>query len=353
MRHAGSAMNILLIKTTSLGDVLHATPHIRAIRECYPEAHLTVLTAKGSAQIYAHHPAVDRLVLFDHARFKELGLGEPRAALALIGETLEQLNDREYELAFDLQGLARTVVFLYRVRARRKFVKGRWPGLGGFRNKQLHAIDEMSAVLAQADIPVSDSAMAFYRLPEVLTSLCEKLASLELTDLLESSEYGPYIVISPFTRWVSKNWPLERFIQAAERLSQERVVLITGTEGDRAAIAARMPSDISNLYNLAGMLSLPELAELMSRAGLVISGDSFPMHLAAAVQVPQLALFGPTDEAKTGPRSENSRVLRPDDCAMCDKPDCRRACLEQIPVARVTSAALSMLRGEPAVGAIQ
>jgi len=339
-------MNILLIKQTSLGDVLHATPHIRAIKARYPDAQLTVLTAQGSAEIVANNPNVDRLVLFDYVRFKRLGLKSPRALRNLFKQTIAEINDREYEFAFDLQGLARSVVFLYAAPAKRKFVKGNWPGLGGFRNKQMHAIDEMTQVLAQADIPVDSIQMAFYRDDKVRESLRSTLAKVALDELLDGGSEKSLVVISPFTRWASKNWPLDYFLETAAALAEESVVLITGTAQDRKLIEAGLNSHSvqrPERVNLAGELSLAELAELMSHAGLVISGDSFPMHLATAVGAPLLALFGPTDESKTGPRSDNSLVLRPDDCAMCDKRNCDRGCLEQIPVQRVVSQARRML----------
>ncbi len=338
-------MNILVIKTTSLGDVLHATPHLRAIKKRYPGAHLTMLTACNSAEIVAHNPAVDRLVLFDHARFKNIGLRSPRALIALFRETLAEINDREYALAFDLQGLLRSVVFLYGVRAKHKYVKGRWPGLGGFRDKQLHAIDEMTQVLAVADIPVDDMRMEFVRGPEVVNMLRTKLQALGWNGLLTSPNGRGFVVISPFTRWVSKNWPLDRFIEIASSLSEQYPVLVTGTKADQEAIAASMEALNSpkSVMNLAGQLSLTELAELISQAELVISGDSFPMHLATAVMAPLLTLFGPTDERKTGPRSDNSIVLRPAECDRCDRPDCARACLIQIPVSQLETAAIELL----------
>jgi len=339
-------MNILLIKQTSLGDVLHATPHIRAIKARYPQAHLTVLTAQGSAEIYAHNPYVDRLVLFDYVRFKQLGLRSPGALRKLFKQTISEMNDRDYHLAFDLQGLARSVVFLYFARARKKFVKGNWPGLDGFRNKQLHAIDEMTQVLAVADIPVESTQMEFYRAPEVLSALQAKLASCGLGALIEAGQKGDFVVISPFTRWPSKNWPLGHFMQLATALSADYPVLITATARDGEQIKAAMveqPASGSAPVNLAGRLSLAELAELMSHAALVISGDSFPMHLASAVGAPLLTLFGPTDENKTGPRSERSRVLRPDDCDKCDRPRCERACLDRISVQRVLGEAGKLL----------
>jgi len=341
-------MNILVIKTTSLGDVLHATPHLRAIKKRYPDAHLTVLTAASSAEIYAHNPAVDRLVLFDHARFKKLGLRSPRKLITLIRETLAQINEREYALAFDLQGLLRTVVFLYFARAKHKYVKGRWPGLDGFRDKRLHAIDEMTQVLAAADIPVTEIGMEFNRAPEVANELRTKLQAQSLNALLDKSPEHQFIVISPFTRWASKNWPLQRFVQTACVLNQTHRVIFTGTAGDCDAIAASLKClpEAANIVNFAGQLNLAELAELMSHAALVISGDSFPMHLATATGAPLVTLFGPTDECKTGPRSANSLVLRPDDCRRCDKPDCARACLAQISTSQVESACRAVLGRE-------
>ena len=341
-------MNILVIKTTSLGDVLHATPHLRAIKKNYPDAHLTVLTAISSAEIYAHNPYVDRLVLFDHARFKKLGLRSPRELMILIKQTLAEINDREYALAFDLQGLLRSVVFLYFAHAKHKFVKGRWPGLGGFRDKQLHAIDEMTQVLAAADIAVGDTYMEFARAPEITDRLQKIMRAQGHENLLQPPAGRGFIVISPFTRWVSKNWPLDRFTQIASRLSGEYTVLITGTAGDRDAITASLKtvSGTEKIGNFAGQLSLAELAELMSHAALVISGDSFPMHLATAVGAPLVALFGPTDERKTGPRSDNSIVLRPAECGRCDKPDCVRACLGQITVAQLETASRELLSRE-------
>ncbi len=338
-------MNILLIKQTSLGDVLHATPHIRAIKQQYPSAHLTVLTAAGSAELYANNPHIDRLVLFDYVEFKRIGVGSPRALIALLRQTQAEVNRRQYDLAFDLQGLLRSVIFLYFAKAKKKYVKGRWLGLGGFRNKQLHAIDEMTQVLAEANISVVDTTMEISLSEDIAQQLQVKLGECGQDGLLADSDQQKFVVISPFTRWESKNWPLENFIQTAHQLSRQHFVLITGTTTDRPAIEHALQSSGSDerIINLAGKLSLAELAQLMTHAGVVISGDSFPMHLATAVGTPLVALFGPTDERKTGPRSKTSQVLRPDGCQRCDKPYCTRACLQQIPVSEVKSVVIRAL----------
>ena len=204
----------------------------------------------------------------------------------------------------------------------------------------------MTQVLAQADIPVDNTRMEFICGPDVANTLRVKLQAYDQNDLSAPSKRRGFVVISPFTRWASKNWPLDRFIQIASILSKNHVVLMTGTKTDQKAITAcqlalNAPTSI---INLAGQLSLAELAELMSQAELVISGDSFPMHLATAVFAPLVTLFGPTDERKTGPRSDNSIVLRPAECNRCDKPGCARTCLTQIPVSQLESAAKQMLK---------
>lgn len=321
--------------------MLHATPHLRAIKQHYPDAQLTVLTANTSAEIYANNPHIDRLVLFDYPAFKKTIKSSPREAIKTFRSPIEKLNIREYDLAFDLQGLLRSVVFLYAVRAKQKFVKGRWIGLGGFRNKNLHAIDEMSRVLAEAGIAVESRQMEFHAGQEAKNSLAQKLESLALVD-----QGKPYVVISPFTRWESKNWPLDRFMETADQLSKKMPVFLTGAPTDRQKIQKALHEksiDSTSIVNLAGKLNLSELAVLMKNAKLVISGDSFPMHLATAMQTPLIALFGPTDEYKTGPLTQNAVVLRPDNCSKCDKPNCEQLCLNKISVNRVVFLALETL----------
>lgn len=342
-------MNILVIKQTSLGDVLHASVHIKAIKNKYPKAHLTVLTATHCQEIYAHNPHIDRLVLFDYSSFKRLGLSCLWTKTSPFTEALYSLNNKHYDLAFDLQGLWRSVYFLYRVHAKRKFVKGRWWGLSGFKNKNLHAIDEMTKVLNLAQIPVTDTQMQFERAPDVAPSLFKVLNQQNINKLPNSLLPLQPIIISPFTRWVSKNWPLESYIQLAVYLCKDYPVIVTAEPHDKINIdnaLQKSGADTSKIINLAGALSLSELAELMANAQLVISGDSFPMHLATAVKAPVISLFGPTDENKTGSYKNHDLILRPDNCKRCDNPNCKNACLSRISVEMVYKKAKTTL-GQP------
>lgn len=317
-------MNVLVIKQTSLGDVLHSTGHIRAIKENFPRAHLTLLTAAGSADIYRHNPWVDEMILFERDQVKNQWRRHPLRTARYIAGVIRTVRATRFDLAFDLQGLARSVVFLYAARAAKKYVKGRWPGLARFRNPALHAIAEMDGVLARARLTFADTSM------ELFSGAAERRY---IDDLLTkiNPHRKPLLVFSPFSRWQSKDWPLHRHIEIAARLGGGYVIAFTGAADVRRRIAKALPEDAAaDAVNLAGDLSIPQFAELVRRAALMLTGDSFPMHVACAQHIPVVALFGPTDETRTGPAGRWHIVIRAPDCTRCDRPRCRRRCLEKL-----------------------
>ena len=330
-------MNILVIKHTSLGDVLHSTGHVRAIKKQFPQSRLVLMTATTSADIYRHHPDVDELILFDRYRVKREWLSHPGWCWRHIRETVKQVRSEQFDLAFDLQGLARTVLFLYFARAGQKFVKGRWPGIRGFRNKSLHAIREMDGVLALAGITDQNTEM------EIATSGTEEARVDALLEEM-NPQMRPLVLLSPFSRWPSKDWPLGHFAEAAERLSQRAQVVFTGAADRQDEIEALVSqSRAKNVISLAGKLNLLEFAALVKRACVMLTGDSFPMHIASACDTDVVALFGPTDENKVGPMRESAVVIRAPDCQQCDRRNCQRNCLSRILVEQAVTAVQSKL----------
>ena len=324
-------MRILVIKQTSLGDVLHSTGHVRAIKKTWPDSELVLLTAVSSADIYRHNPWVDRMILVDRYRVKHNWYKEPLWCYRHMRDVLGQVRAEPFDIAFDLQGLAKSVIFLYGAKARKKFVKGRWPGLRGFRRPRIHAIKEMDGVLELAGIKDLDTSMEF------ATSQQEQEAITELLQKFSPAE-KKMIIFSPFSRWASKDWPLDNYVKAARSLADRYLVFFTGTP-DRATQVESALSDVSNpnIINLCGKLSLLQFAEITRRVALVLTGDSFPMHVAAACETRIVALFGPTDEIRVGPPAQLSQLLRAPDCRKCDRADCKRNCLARITVDRVVS----------------
>lgn len=356
-------MNILVIKQTSLGDALHATGPIRAIKENFPDGRLTVLTAAASADIYRHNPWVDDLIELDLARVKRDWRRRPLATWRHIAGVFRAVRARRFDLAFDLQGLARSVVFLYAARAGAKFVKGNWrgPRMARFRRPALHAIAEMEGVLRCAGLTVGDTSMEFFTDADSRRAVDTVLAQINPRGL-------PVLVFSPFSRWPAKDWPPARYVELAARLGGRGdgdgdgdgngngdgsgggdgdgygcLAVFTGAESARARIDAALAAGPAGAVNLAGRLSLAQFAELVARARVVVSGDSFPMHLACAQKTPAVALFGPTDERKTGPVGANHTVIRAPNCAKCDRPNCARGCLDNITVDAVLEAVTAKL----------
>jgi len=321
-------MNILVIKQSALGDVLHSTAAVRNLRAACPDAHITLLTSPGAAALYEHNPHIDRVVLFDKDRLKREWKTRPLASLRHIRQVMTEVNRRSYDLAFDLQGLARSVIFLYGARAKHKWVKGRWWFVGGFRQKELHAIDEMNRVLGAAGITVPGARMSRRML--LHTGAAEQRF---IDDLLRriNPEGKRLLLLAPFTRWPTKEWGLDHFAALARRVPEDVLVIFTGAPENRAVLEQL---DIPGTVNLAGALNLLQFAELMRRADAAVTCDSFPMHLASAMDTPLLALFGPTDETRVGPLSKNAVVLRADvGCERCYRRTvCEKACIRAIRV---------------------
>ncbi len=323
-------MNILVIKQTSLGDVLHSSGHIRAIKNQYPDCRLVVLTANSAEQIFSNNSSIDELILIDRYGFKRNWWRKPIWAFREITRVCQEVRKLQFDIAFDLQGLAKSVLFLYAAKAKQKYVKGNWIGLNGFKDKSLHAIDEMSRLLGLAGIHTDDVKMEFGA-----SVKDQQAVNLLIGDLNPSAK--PIVVMSPFSRWPSKDWPIDRYIELAERLSANYLVLFTGAPDKQTVIDEALTQlESLQIINLAGKLSILEFTELVRRARFMVTGDSFPMHVSSATQTPVLALFGPTNEKRVGPRGEDDRVLRVDGCEQCKKRNCPRYCLGNLQTDRVS-----------------
>ncbi len=317
-------MNILVIKQTSLGDVLHASGHIRAIKKHYPNSKLFLLTANTSADIYRHSPWVDEFMLIDRDGIKKNWRKKPVWAIKQMMRLMSEVRQHNFDLAIDLQGLAKSVFFLYGAKAENKFVKGNWWGLKGFRNKNLHAIKEMDQLLQVVGIPTRDTTMEFAVGNDDKLSVDRLLLKINL-------ENKPILIISPFSRWPSKDWPLKNYMEVCEAVSNTYQVVFTGAPGRKIHIDQGIEDGhCQSAVNMAGAQSLLEFVELTSRASLMLTGDSFPMHVAEAKQTPVIALFGPTDENKVGPLGHRDRIIRVPGCDVCDKRNCPRHCLSRL-----------------------
>jgi len=161
----------------------------------------------------------------------------------------------------------------------------------------------------------------------------------------------PRIALAPCSRWPTKNWPAARFIAAARAIREQTnaTFFLVGAPEDGFVCDEIAVALGDGAVNLCGQTSLVELGSVLTEMDLALTVDSGPMHIAAAVGVPVLALFGPTDPQRTGPYGPQHRVLSATDdtCAKCYSDRCKRGevlCMERIHPGDVATAALEMLK---------
>ncbi len=274
-------MKILIVKPSSLGDVIHALPTVQRIRRQFPSAHISWLVNDSLSSLLRRCPVIDERIEFH------------RQEMASWLPLLARLRREHFDLVVDLQGLLRSgLMTLATCAARRLGLSDAREGARWFYTEIVpvhpaHAVDRYLQVACR--LGCLDSPVEF---------------PLGLSPVPRG--YSAFIAINPLARWESKIWGDDNFSALLDRLPAERVVLIGArSERDRIAQINR-----DRARNLAGELDLFELAELYRQCAVVISNDTGPMHLAAAVGTPVIALFGPTNPALVGPYGPGHIVLR-------------------------------------------
>ena len=350
-------MKILIVKLSAIGDVIHTLPALIALRGHYPEAEITWLVETTAAPIIDGHPALDQILISRRKEWVDAILHQDgkarKIALKEAFGFIQKLRQNRYDIIIDFQNLFKSGVLVGLVRGRRKvgFDKGmqRNEKAHHFYNRrvppvsmEIHAIERYLTLLEA--IGVKDKRIA-YQIPVSDTDIHE------VDRLLTDAGVGKnekLVAINPMARWETKLWKPERFAQVAEQLvaTGQIKVVFTGGAADRDKLDAILSMMNNQAVNLAGRTSLKELAALYMRAELLISTDTGPMHLAAAVETPVVALFGPTAPWRTGPYGDQHQVIfSKDPCAPCFKRTCdTNLCMDHITVDEVLKAVATILK---------
>lgn len=350
------ADSILIIKLSSVGDVVQATPVVRHLKQV-TGARIVWLVDEGIAPLLEGHPDVDELICFPRNPFLPRG-GLVPDFLPKLKRVARQLRRREFDLAIDLQGRGRTYALLQLARARRKIGRGRFPFLEEKvprrRSLECHAVEsyfEASDLLGYPR-PIDPRPV----LPEAV----EDIPKIER--VLRQQRVGErFVCLLPATTWPSRHWPTTCWARVADWLTGEGYdVLLLGTERE-AALGAEIARNLRQPQRLfpffgsgaprgdAESFGLRELIPLFRRSSLVVGSDTGPAHIAAAAGVPIVALFGPTDPALTAPRpAERVTAITAPECHHCHRYRCVRRCLSRIrpeTVIAAIGAQLSTARG--------
>jgi lipopolysaccharide heptosyltransferase I len=333
---------ILIIKPSSLGDVVHALPVLAALRSQFPQAHISWMVASSFAPLLIDHPLLDEVLLFDRKHYGRLHRSG-RSAGDFVG-FVRGLATRRFDLVIDLQGLFRSGLFARLTGARYRVGFADVRELAGlFYTHRIrvpatirHAVDRNVHLARTIGLPIDRPAFP------LAVSLREiQAANARLADA--AGHFVPrFIAVVIAARWPTKQWAPERFAALLDRLHAENAppCVLLGAPDEREVAARVSAATDAPLINLVGQTSLRELTALLDRSERVITNDSGPMHLAAALGKPIVALFGPTDPQRCGPYGAPARVVRSAiPCLGCYRRTCwHHTCLRELSVDRVATA---------------
>jgi lipopolysaccharide heptosyltransferase I len=333
---------ILIVRLGALGDVVHAMPVVAALRRQWPSARIDWLVDPRYVDVVQLVSGVSCAIAFDP---RGLVAGAERAATLA---TIAALRREQYDVVFDLQGLVKSA-------AAARLAGGRQTI--GF--ARAHLREPASRFFYTRTVDVPEGRHVIWKNLALLGSIglepAEPLFSLNLpaSPLVDQvvGRFGEeaYVAVNPGAAWPNKRWPAERFGRVASRLRDAHLLrtLVVWGPGEQS-LAASVVAASDGAAEMAPPTAIVELFGVFRGARLAIAGDTGPLHIAAAVGTPVVALFGPTDPARNGPwRAADVSVSRVDQCECRYERRCRRSvpCIDDISVDQVVNAVAARLAG--------
>jgi len=355
----GGSPRILLVRLSAFGDCLHAVPTLVALRRHFPGAEIGWAIEALSHSVLKGHPMVDRFHVFPRQAFKHQE-GTFLERMRAVRSFRKELATVGYEIAIDLQGLTKSGLVAWWSGAKRRI---------GFRGEDsrefnllfnservtppheaVHVVEKNLSLLKPLSIELPHKpewVMPSY-LPE-MEALRPFLSECGL--LQEHGGVREYCVVNPGATWVTKRWAPESFGAVAKGLiEQHRLAVIVPWAGPEEKKAAQTIVNVAGPGAfLAPPTDLRQLAALISQAVLFVGNDTGPLHLAVALNVHSVAIFGATDPLRNGPYGHMHRMQTGGvDCHPCWKTSCARkdlACLNMVkPETVLNSCAHSLKR---------
>jgi heptosyltransferase-1 len=329
-------LKILILKPSSLGDVIQALPVLRLLKQHDPSGEIYWWIEKRNAPLLEGDPDLAGMFHFDRARWASPWHWHE------IWKSIRELRGHRFDLVIDLQALARSGAIGWLANGKcyvglhdgRELAHGYYD-IGVPRpSPQTHAVDWYLAVLPALAVPVHQN---FEWLPKR-----EEIA--KDVSALWGLNGSPMVALLPGARWENKRWPASHFRELVAQLSRTqraaRFVILGGkSDSELAAEIASAAPDATT--DLTGCTSLLQMIEVLRQCRVVVTNDTGPMHVAAALRKPVVGLFGPTNPARTGPYGQTERALQRHDlpCVPCMKATCSfhepLACLRGIQAGQV------------------
>ncbi len=324
--------SILILKLSSLGDVVHTLPLVNVLRREYPDTHIGWAIEKRFSALIENHPSLDEVIVFERERslFKSF--------LSLI-RLIRKIRGKKYEIIIDLQGNLKggIITLLSNCHKRMGFEKGssRVETISTFftnckvREEGSHIIERNLGFARELEAEVADIS---FKVP------VDESADRYVDEFLKSRNVcdKTIVIMHPGVTWETKKWPVENYAQLSEKIVKNfpgTAVVITAGEGEEKLVGKYCMGDIV----IADGMDLSQLVGLLDRCELFIGSDTGPLHLAVALGKRVIGLYGPTDPVRNGPYGERNLVIwKKMPCSGCWRRKCKTIrCMKEIEVSEV------------------
>jgi heptosyltransferase-3 len=363
----GLVRRVLVTKLRHHGDVLLTSPVFTVLKRALPAAEIDALVYAETAPMLEGHPAIARIHVIDRTAKHRGFIAHARAE----GDLLSALRARRYDLLVHLTEHPRGIWLARLLRPRysvaRELERAHWLWRNSFthyyrlpRSTPRHLVECNLDGLRRIGVQPTAAEKALVLVPG-------DAATSSARTLLERHGVQPrrFIHLHPGSRWLFKCWSAERYAQFVDRLSELgwRIVITGAPDSPErslvdAIVAQTARSTRANLVDLTGQLNLRELAAVTREARIFVGVDSAPMHIAAAMQTPVIALFGPSGEFEWGPWHVPHRIVTSTNhpCRPCGIDGCGGGkiseCLTTLPVERVCAALAELIDATNATGSV-
>ena len=350
----GDPSSILVVKLSSIGDVVQSLPVAAALRRRFPQACLAWAVGPAAAEVVAGNPHLtETLVIGGGGGDGAGGQWRVRAVppVSAPRRLRQALRRYGFQLSLDLQGLLKSALIAYLSGARERI---------GYRNLQEGAFlfNNRRLVPDRRDVHAVEAYLGFAealgasRGPLDFTIATSEADRRRADDLVEGKR--DLAALIPGARWESKRWPAARFAALADALREAfgLTSVVVGGEGDTAVAAEIAAAASIPILDLTGRTTLKQAAEVFRRCRVTVGNDTGPLYISAAVGTPTVAVFGPTDAARLGPYGEgHAKVTSGLRCSPCRRRRCRPLrCMGEIAPEKVVEAVGSLLGGAQAGG---
>ncbi len=339
-------MRILIIKLSSLGDLFHALPAVHNLKLAL-DAEVDWVTNSAYVDLVRCFDDVDRVISFPRNDF-----------ISNFRKFKTDIRAREYDLIIDLQGLLKSAITARIAHGKRRIGPSFhregsrlfYTSVAGECDRTRHAVTENLDIIKHLQLE---------ELPPEFHVTFPKPISNDLFDDTERPETGdqgpgtsdrrPKVAICPASRWITKNWPIDRFAAVAKKLQETHnasITLLGGPDDIEACSIIESELD-APCRNLAGKTSIVEMGGILQEMDLLIANDSGPSHMAAAVKTPTLVIFGPTNPDRTRPFGDIHTVLKTSyPCQPCHNRTCQNPdipCITGVKIYQVVDRAEEIL----------